>query len=124
MAIGELEASGFEKPFVMCLPVALARTLDVLVGAGGAGMTYRQAFLKNDILQGIIADDSVIATDGGVDTAIVVCPGKENFSLQVARDITVRTVILPNMNLFGRVYEVVTPMIKRPNALAEINTIT
>lgn len=124
VAIGRLETDGFDPPYVMCLPVALARKLDVAVGAGGAGMTYRKFFLQNDVLQGIITDDSVIASDGGVDSAIIVCPGKENFSLQVARDITVRTVILPNMNLFGRVYEVVTPMIKRPNSLAEINTIT
>lgn len=123
-AIGELESSGFNPPYVLLAPVAQIRKLHVPLGAGGAGMTWYKFLLENDILQGIIADDSVIATDDGVDSALVVAPGKDNFSLQVARDITVHTAPLPNMNLFGRIYEVAVPVIKRPYALAEINTIT
>ena len=124
VAIGELESSGFNPPYVLLAPVAQIRKLHVQLGAGGAGMTYYKFLLENNILQGIIADDSVIATDDGVDSAIVCAPGKDNFSLMVARDVTVHTAPLPNMNLFGRVYEVAVPLIKRPYALAEINTIT
>lgn len=124
-AIGNLESSGFTSgPYVLCAPVAEVRKLHVSGGAGYAGLTYYQFLLKNGILNGIIADDSIFPADGNQDGACVVVPGRENFSLQVARDITVHTAPLPNMNLFGRVYEVVTPMIKRPTSISEITAIT
>ena len=129
-AIALLEGAGFEKPFVAILPVGKARKLDVIIGAGGAGMTHRKFLLENDIVQGIISDNGLVPTDGGVlaapsrDSGLIVCPGKDNFSLMVARDITVHTAPLPNMNLFGRIYEVAVPVIKRPAALAELNNIT
>lgn len=122
-AIGNLESSGFTKgPYVLGCPVATARKLDALITS--TTKTYRQSILDNNIVSGIIADDMILASDAGTDGAFVVVPGKDNFSLKVAQDISVFTKELPNMNLLGSVYEVVTPFIKRPTSICEITGIT
>jgi len=122
-AIGELETDGYaDGPFVLCCPVAEARKLDALISSTTS--TYRKALLENGIVSQIITDDSIFPADGSQDGACVVVPGKANFSLGIAADITTFTKQLANMNVFARVYEVVSVNIKRPTSICEITAIT
>lgn len=122
-AIGKLESSGFNAgPYVLCAPVSWIRKLKAAISS--TEITYLSFLLKNDIIDGHISDDSIYAADGGVDGACVVVPDKKNFALQVARDVTTYLKVLPNQNVFGRVYEVVTPLIKRPTSICEITGLT
>jgi len=119
-AIAELETDGFTKgPYVLIGRVAQIRKLDGQVSS--TGLTWRKFLLENGILNAIYADDSLYTAATGATTSAIVCvPGKENFALAVAQDISMKTTPLPNMNILTRVYEVVTPHIKRPTSICEL----
>lgn len=122
-AIGNLETSGFNQgPYYLVTRVSWIRKL--MAQVTNTEITYLQFLLANDIIQGVVADDDVYASDGGTDGGAVCVPGAENFALQVARDVTTRFREMLNMNQFGQVYEVVTPMIKRPTSICEITGLT
>lgn len=122
-AIGNLESSGFNsKPYYLVTRVSWIRAL--MAQMTNTEITYLQFLLANDIIQGVVADDDCRPADGGTDGACVVRPGAENFAVQIARDTTTRFREMLNMNQFGQVYEVVTPMIKRPTSICEITALT
>ncbi len=64
------------------------------------------------------------ASDGGMDSAILLQPGAENMDLCVAQDLKTFHVELRDLNHFFKVYEAVVPRIKRPKAICEITGIT
>jgi uncharacterized linocin/CFP29 family protein len=99
-----------------------ARKLDAALS--NTEITYRQFLLKNGILDGILADDSIYGADGITDHAAIVCPGRANFSLKIGQDITTWETQLQNMNKLMRVYEVLAPKIKRPTAICELTGLT
>ena len=72
----------------------------------------------------ILISDSLYASDGGIDNAIVCQPGQENFEVGIAQDITTFMLQNSDMNLDGKVYEVITPRIKRPTSICEITGLT
>jgi len=122
-AIAELEADGFTSgPYVLIGRVDWIRKLDAAVA--NTTQTYKSFLLQNGILSAVYADDSLYASDGGTDNAIVCVPGKENFSLQVGQDITTYRYPKETMNTLFRVYEVATPVIKRPTSICEITGLT
>lgn len=78
-AIAELEADGFTSgPYVLVGRVDWIRKLDQAIS--NTDITYRSFLLKNDIIQGVIADDSLYASAGGTDSALVVQPGRTTSS--------------------------------------------
>jgi len=54
----------------------------------------------------------------------VVEPSQENFEMVVGRDLSVFTKQDEDMNLQGKVHEVVAPRIKRPTSICEITGLT
>ena len=121
--IAKLEEDGHTSgPYVLICRVAAARKLDAAVS--NTEITYRQFLLKNGILDGILADDSIYGADGTTDHAAIVSPGRANFSLKIGQDITTWETQLQNMNKLMRVYEVVAPKIKRPTSICELTGLT
>ena len=122
VARAALEASGFIglEP-VMIGPPALIKTLDELIA--NTGITYRQALLGNGILSGIIESSNAFAQDGGVDSVVLVIPGEGNF--YAVQDLPLEVHLWPDksQNIYGTVRETITPVVARPAAIAEINTI-
>jgi uncharacterized linocin/CFP29 family protein len=122
-AIAELEADGFNSgPFVLVARSEWVRKLDGAIA--NTGLTYRNFLLSNKIVADVLSDDSLYSSAGGVDNALVVVPGAENFELCIAQDITTWPATLPNMNKLFRVYEVAVPHIKRPTSICEITGLT
>jgi uncharacterized linocin/CFP29 family protein len=123
-AIAELETDGFTSgPYVLIARSDAVRKLHAAYST--TGMTYYNFLLENKILNAIYSDDSLyVANDGGTDSALVVVPGAENFELAIAQDIIVHNAVLPNMNQFFKVYEVVVPHVKRDTSICEITGLT
>lgn len=74
--------------------------------------------------QVIHISNSLYASDGGVDNALVVKPGAENFDLAVGQDITTFQKENEDMDLLFKVYEVLAPRVKRPTSICEITSLT
>lgn len=122
-AIGELETDGFTQgPYVLVATPAWLR--QIATQMTGTDITMLQFMLNNNIINGVVADPTLVAADGVADSALVVVPGKDNFVLKVAQDIVTWNYQLPNMNYLYRVYEVVGVKIKRPASICEITALT
>jgi uncharacterized linocin/CFP29 family protein len=118
-AIAELQTGGFTQgPYVLVGRVAQIAKLDQAI-ANTMG-TYRTFLLQNKILDAILADDSLYSAAGATTVGMVVVPGRDNFELLVGQDITTFEYGLENMNRLFRVYEVVSPHIKRAKAICSI----
>ena len=123
VARAALQASGFVglEP-VMIGPPALIKTLDGLIA--NTGITYRQALLGNGILSGIIESSNAFAAGGTQDSVVLVVPGQGNFYAVQDLPLEVHLWYDKTQNVYGTVRETITPVIARPTAIAEINTIT
>jgi uncharacterized linocin/CFP29 family protein len=75
-------------------------------------------------VENILISDNLYASDGGTDNALLVDVQPGNFSLVVGADLTNHMAQQYNMNYFGRVWEAVVPVIKRPEAICEITALT
>jgi len=118
-----LQASGYvDVPMVMVGPTAEIKKLDGQIGT--TGFTYRTFCLQNKLLAAIYESDSVFAADGGQDSAIICVPGKDNFDVVVAQEVTTFLWQNKNMNLHGKVYEALAPRVKRAESICEITGIT
>ena len=122
VARAALQASGFVglAP-VLIGPPALVKCLDGLIA--NTGITYRQALLGNGLLSGIIESSNAFAQDGGVDSVVLVIPGEGNF--YAVQDLPLEVYLHPDKskNIYGTVRETITPIIARPAAIAEINSV-
>jgi len=123
VARAALQASGYVglEP-VLIGPPALVKCLDGLIA--NTGITYRQALLGNKLLSGIVESSNAFAQDGGVDSVALVVPGQGNFYAVQDLPLMVRLWEDKTGNVYGTVRETITPIIARPAAIAEINTIT
>jgi len=122
VARAALQASGFVglEP-VLIGPPALVKCLDGLIA--NTGITYRQALLGNGLLSGIIESSNAFAQDGGVDSVVLVIPGQGNFYAVQDLPLTTRLWEDKTGNVYGTIRETITPIIARPAAIAEINTV-
>lgn len=75
-------------------------------------------------IENILVSDNLYTAAGGTDNALLVDVQPGNFNLVVGADITNHLAQKPDMNYFGRVWEAVVPIIKRPTAVVEITTLT
>lgn len=122
-AIAELETDGFsDGPYVLLAPVDIIATLRNR--PAGVEKTYASILLDNGIIDAIYGTDSVFATDGVQDSALVVVPGRLNFDLVEAQPMTTFLWQDKHMNIYGKVYEALTPRIRRPTSICEITGIT
>lgn len=103
-------------------PPALIKCLDGPVA--NTGLTYRSFLLNNRLVSGIIETPNAFAADGGVDSVLYVIPGEGNFWAMQGVPLGVHLWADKAQNIHGTVRETITPVIGRPSALAEINTIT
>lgn len=107
---------------VLIGPPAMVKCLDDLIA--NTGMTYRAALLENGLVSDIIETSNAYAADGGQDSVALVVPGEGNF--WAVQDLPLETHLWydKSQNVYGTVRETIAPVIGRPEAIAEINSIT
>ncbi|MDH5441471.1 MAG: family 1 encapsulin nanocompartment shell protein [Candidatus Bathyarchaeota archaeon] len=120
-AIGELETDGHFGPYALIVRASWHRKLWSLIS--NTGMMYIEK-IREICRGGVYVSDSLYASGGGTDSALIVEPGPENFELGIGQDITTFMQQDENMNTVGKVYEVVAPRIKRPTSICEITGLT
>lgn len=119
------DTAGFDiegAPPVMVGPPAVIRTLDAFIA--NTAVTYKQAFLDAGLVSEYIVTPNAYAQDGGVDSVVMVVPGESNFFAVQDLPIEVNIWYDKAKNAYGTVRETITPVISRPESIAEINTIT
>lgn len=118
-----LRADGYFGPYKLILNSTWYGQLEALVGT-----TDRFGFqVLGDLLggeQNIVVSDSLYTAAGGTDNALVVSNEPGNFELLVGQDISNYLAQLPTMNYQGKVWEAVAPVIKRPESICEITSLT
>jgi len=120
-AIAKLEAAGHLGPYALVLRSSWYRKLPTLIA--NTGIFYLEKVLQ--LCQaGIFVSDSLYTNGGLTTNALVVEPSQENFEMAVGQDIASFLWQDKSMNIFGKVYEVVAPRIKRPAAICEITGLT
>lgn len=120
-AIGKLESSGFQGPYAMIARTSILRKLWTLIS--GTGIFYMEK--ASEMLKaGVYASDNLYTSAGGTNNVLIVDPSDGNFELVVGQDITTYTQQNEDMNLQGKVYEVVAPRIKRPAAICEVTGVS
>jgi len=119
-----LRAQGFYGPYRLIVPSVIYGYMEGLIGT--TDKWYFQAV--GELIGGvenILVSDNLIASDGNArDSALLIDVQPGNFNLVVGADITNHLAQKPDMNYFGRVWEAVVPVVKRPLAIYEIQTIT
>lgn len=118
-----LRTDGYFGPYKLVVTSAWYAQMEAVYGN-----TDRYYFqVVGDLLGGvdnIVISDNLYASDGGVDSALVLDTSPGNFELVVGQDTTTYLDQLPNMNYQGKVWEAVVPVIKRPEAVCEITDLT
>jgi len=123
-AIGELLADGFYGPYYLVIRSIWYAQLLAQWDTVDKFLVDAVAELLGGGRDRILISDSLYASDGGEDNALVCQPGQENFEVGIAQDITTFMLQNKDMNLDGKVYEVITPRIKRPTSICEITALT
>jgi uncharacterized linocin/CFP29 family protein len=122
-AISELETDGYYGPYKLILRSDWYAQLRVLVGT-----TDSFAFqVLEDLLGGpdnIVVSNSLYTAAGGIDNALVIDTSPGNFELLVGADVTNNLAQLPTMNYQGKVWEAIVPVVKRPESICEIQSLT
>ena len=118
-----LRTDGYFGPYKLLTTSAWYAQMEAVYGN-----TDRYYFqVVGDLIGGvdnIVITDNLYASDGGVDSALVIDTSPGNFELVVGQDVTTYLDQLPNMNYQGKVWEAVVPVIKRPEAICEITDLT
>lgn len=115
-----LRGQGHYGPYKLVMPGAVYARLEKIETYGGKWYFQLVGELIGGI-ENILISDSLYPTDDTAQDSVLmldVTPG--NFELVVGQDLTNHLAQLPNMNYYGRVYEVVVPVIKRPYAIYEM----
>jgi len=120
-AIAELETDGHQGPYALVLRSDAAAKLRQLVSNTA---TMYQAVIYPLFQAGVYVSDNLYTSAGGTDSALVVEPSQENFEMVVGNDLSVFTKQDEDMNLQGKVFEIVAPRVKRPASICEITGLT
>lgn len=120
-AIAELETDGFYGPYALILRSTWLAKLRALIANTGIFYLEKVAEL---VKSGIFVSDQLFASDGGTDSALVVQLGQENFELGIGQDLTTFMLQDKDMNINGKVFEVVAPRINRPTSICEVTGLT
>lgn len=119
-----LRAVGHYGPYALILPSTIYGYLETLIST--TEKWYFQAI--GELIGGvenIKVSDNFAASDGAArDSGMLISMEPGNFELIVGSDLQHFTYPLKSKNLYGEVWEAVVPVIKRPKAIYEIDTIT
>jgi len=119
-AIAELEADGHLGPYGLILRSSWNRKLPTLIS--NTGIFYLEKILE--LVSKIFVSDSLYSSAGATTSALIVEPSQENFEMAIGQDITTFNQQDEDMNINGKIYEVVAPRIKRPTSICEITGLT
>jgi uncharacterized linocin/CFP29 family protein len=120
-AIGELETDGHMGPYAAILRASWAAKLRALVA--NTAVKYIDVIAPL-FTAGVHVSDSLCTSAGATTIALVVEPSQENFEMVVGQDLATFTQQDDDMNLQGKVFEVLAPRIKRPTSVCEITGLT
>ena len=120
-AIAELESVGHKGPFALALRSTWLGKLRALIS--NTGIFYLEKIAEL-VKAGIYVTDNLYSSGGLTTNALVVEPGQENFEMVVGQDLTTFMQQDEDMNINGKVYEVVAPRINRPTSICEITGLT
>ncbi len=121
-AIAELEADGHYGPYGLIIKPSWWRQI------AAAYVTSTAVTIAEKVASlcavGVFRTDSLFASDGDTDNALVVEPSQENFELVIGRDLEVRKDqdVRGNYECVAR--EVLAPRIKRSTSVCEITGLT
>ena len=125
-AIAELEADGHtnKSMYAAVLNSTFAAKLRELVS--GSHVKWIDVIQGQNPLfpAGIYVSDNLFTSAGAQTNGLVLELGKENFEMILERDLSVYELGDEDMNLNCKVYEVLTPRIKRPTSICEITGLT
>ena len=125
-AIAELETDGYYGPYTMIINSTFFGQLRVILADYGWAFNAINSLLGGSPTgtERIKISNQIYAADGAADSTLVVDTSPGNFELIVGADVSTYLAQLPTMNYQGKVWEAVTPVIKRPEAICEIDTQT
>ena len=106
---------------VMIAPPALVTCLNQFIA--NTAVTYKQAILDSGLLADILPSHNAYAADCGVDSALFVMPGADNFWAATGIPLETRVWEDETGNLYLTVRETVTPVIARPESIFEITDV-
>lgn len=118
-----LRSAGYYGPYKLVLTSTFYGQLETLI-ANTEKFAFQAAGELVGGVENILISDSIYAADGGTDSVLLLDVQPGNFELLVGADISNYLDQLPSMNYQGKVWEAVVPVIKRPAAIVEINTLT
>jgi uncharacterized linocin/CFP29 family protein len=119
--IGELEADKHYGPYALVLRSSWLAKLRALISNTGIFYLEKVAEL---VKAGIFVSDQLYTSGGLTTGALVVEPGQQNFEMVLGQDLTTFMQQDEDMNINGKVYEVVVPRVNRPTSIAEITGLT
>lgn len=115
-----LRALGFYGPYRLIMQPRLYALLEILITNTDKWLFQAVGELIGGV-ENILVSSNLFETAGGLtDSALLVDIGPGNLELLVGQDLTNYLHKLPSMNMQGKVWEAVVPVIKRPNCLWEI----
>jgi uncharacterized linocin/CFP29 family protein len=120
-AIAQLEADGHYGPYALIVRSTWYAKLRALISNTAVFYLEKVAEL---VKAGIYVSDNLYTSAGATTSALVVEPSQENFELGIAQDLTTFMQQDKDMSIWGKVYEVVAPRIKRPTSICEITGLT
>ncbi len=87
-------------------------------------MTTREKFLSPEFIREIFVADNLYASNGATPNALVVEPDPMNFVVGIEQEVSVNNFVDEDMNTKVKVWEILTPKIRRPTSICEITGIT
>jgi len=118
-----LRAAGFYGPYRLIMRSAWYAQLENLITTTEKWWFQAVGELIGGV-ENILVSDSLYTAAGGVNNALLVDIQPGNFDLVVGADVTNHLAQETNMNYYGKVWEAVVPVIKRPLAICEITGLT
>ncbi len=116
----ELQTDGFMGPYGLVLPPTFENQLDTLVTS--TAVTMRSVALT--MIRDILPSGNLYASGGSANSALLLDMSPGNFELVVGQDTDTFMQQDSDMNINGKVFEVVAPRILRPDAICEITSLT
>jgi uncharacterized linocin/CFP29 family protein len=120
-AIGELEADRHYGPYGLILRSSWLAKLRTLISNTGIFYLEKVAEL---VKAGVYVSDQLYTSAGLTTSALVAEPGQQNFEMVVGQDLATFMQQDEDMNVSGKVYEVVAPRINRPTSVCEVTGLT
>jgi uncharacterized linocin/CFP29 family protein len=118
-----LRTSGYYGPYKLIMNSTWYGQLEALI-SNTEKWGFQAAGELIGGVENILVSDNLYASDGGTDRVLLVDVQPGNFELLIGADITNYLHQDANMNYKGKVWEAVVPVIKRGDAIVEINALT